>query len=92
MASGKSALTQAVRPCGPSGLTRFGLCKPSWSCILAQDLLVLRFYQGKTYPINIKAYGRLRSYHPIEQTIILLFISKPYFSNPFDSFFVSMAI
>jgi hypothetical protein len=36
--------------------------------------------------------GRLRTYHAIEQTIILFFISKPYFCNPFASFFVSIVI
>jgi hypothetical protein len=40
-------VTRAVRPGGPGGLTGSEPCKPSWSCILARDFLVLQLQQGQ---------------------------------------------
>jgi hypothetical protein len=35
---------------GSTGLTGSGLCKLSWSCILAEDLLGLQLQQGPNLP------------------------------------------
>jgi hypothetical protein len=43
-------VTRAVRPGGPGGLTKSETCKPSWSCILARDLLGLQLRQGQDLP------------------------------------------
>jgi hypothetical protein len=43
-------VTLAVRPGGPGGLTGPGPFKPSWSCILARDLLGLQLQQGQDLP------------------------------------------
>jgi hypothetical protein len=44
-------VTQAVRSRGVGGLTGSGHCKPSRSCILAQDLLGFRLQRGQDLPI-----------------------------------------
>jgi hypothetical protein len=43
-------VARAVRPRGIGGLTGSRHCKPSWSCILARNLLGLQHQQGQDLP------------------------------------------
>jgi hypothetical protein len=43
-------VAQADLTGGPGGLTGSGLCKPTWSCILARDLLGLQLQKGQDHP------------------------------------------
>jgi hypothetical protein len=50
MAFGRSPRHRGGRPRGLGGLTRYGHCKPSQSCILARDLLGFQLRQGQDLP------------------------------------------
>jgi hypothetical protein len=50
MASGRSLCHSGGYTGGPGGLTGSRLCKPSWSCILARDLLGFQLQQGQDFP------------------------------------------